>query len=140
MSKTNIVMGQPRYIIKPDKGIVICQIDANGRDWVFDCLDFWNRKFNAKIEKKFNLVSINARKTFTAVARLHRIDVWNETLGKHIAESKCKKKIYNFYKRLYKTILCEITNTDIKDLVRYVDNLTFCEDREENHFKDLIGN
>ena len=140
MSKTNVEISQPRYIVKPEEGIVVCQIDANGRDWVFNHLYFVDRCLASKMCKRFGICSVNTKQTFTAVARLHRIDVWNETLGKHIAESKCKKKIYNFYNRFYRFILQEITNTDIKDLVKYIDNLGFCEAREEKHFKDLIGN
>lgn len=138
MSKTNIKMSQPTYIVKKDDGVIICKIATEGN---------WENFHNlycgfliSKIRKKFHINWIDESLTFTAVVRHHKSDIWNETLGKHIAESKCKKKIYDFYKRLYMTILIEITNTDIKDLVRYVDNLTFCEDREENHFKDLIGN
>ena len=52
--------------------------------------------------------------------------------------SKRLQKIYNFYKRLYKTILDEIVRTDIEDMTRYVDNLTFCELREDNHLKELM--
>ena len=138
MSKTNIKMSQPTYIVKKDDGIIICKITTQGNWAIFRNL--YGGFINTKIRKKFPIHWIDESLTFTAVVRHHKSDVWNETLGKHIAESKCKKKIYNFYKRLYKTILEEITNTDIKDLTRYVDNLEFCEDREEKHFKDLIGN
>ena len=138
MSKTNIKMSQPTYIIKKDDGVIVCNISTKGNDAVFKYLDLID--MHNKLKNRFGISYVNRELNFSSVVRYHKSDVWNETLGKHIAESKCKKKIYNFYKRLYRTILCEITNTDIKDLVRYVDNLTFCEDREENHFKDLIGN
>ena len=139
MSKTNIKMSQPTYIVKKDDGVIICKIATKGNMQSFKSI--WESDYiQNKLRKKLHIGWVDDEITFTAVVRHHKSDVWNETLGKHIAESKCKKKIYNFYKRLYRTILCEITNTDIKDLVRYVDNLTFCEDREEKHFKDLIGN
>ena len=138
MSKTNIKMNQPTYIVKRDDGVIICKITTQGNWKNFHNL--YGGFLISKIRKKFYINWIDGPIIFTAVARHHKSDVWNETLGKHIAESKCKKKIYNFYKRLYKTILIETTNTDIKDLTRCVDNLTFCEDREEKHFKDLIGN
>lgn len=138
MSKTNIKMSQPTYIVKRDDGVIICKITTQG-NWE-NFRNLYSGFIITKIRKKFHINWIDESLIFTAVVRHHKSDVWNETLGKHIAESKCKKKIYNFYKRLYRTILCEITNTDIKDLVRYIDNLTFCEDREEKHFKDLIGN
>lgn len=131
-------MSQPTYIVKRDDGVIICKITTQG-NWE-NFRNLYSGFIITKIRKKFHINWIDESLIFTAVVRHHKSDVWNETLGKHIAESKCKKKIYNFYKRLYRTILCEITNTDIKDLIRYIDNLTFCEDREEKHFKDLIGN
>ena len=130
-------MRQPTYIVKKDDGVIICKITTKGND-IFEYLEVYS--MYKKLKKRFNIAYIDDKLEFTTVVRHHKSDVWNETLGKHIAESKCKKKIYNFYKRLYKIALEEITNTDIKDLVRYVDNLTFCEYREEKHFKDLIGN
>jgi superfamily II RNA helicase len=93
-----------------------------------------------KLKKRFGIFNIEQPLEFISVIRHHKSDVWNETLGKHIAESKCKKKIYNFYYRLYQYIYNEIFSSDIKDLARYVCNLGFCQDREEIHFKDLIGN
>lgn len=137
MSKTNIKMSQPTYIIKKDDGVIICKITTKGN---MNNVAFYKHGLSRKIYKRFHIGYVDSKITFTSVVKHHKSDVWNETLGKHIAESKCKKKIYNFYKRLYKTILEEIIETDIKDLTRYVDNLTFCEDREEKHFKDLIGN
>ncbi len=137
MSKINVKMSQPTYIVKKDDGVIICKIITQGNE-VFKYLSI--PSMYKKLKKRFNIAYIDDELEFTTVVRHHKSDVWNETLGKHIAESKCKKKIYNFYKRLYRTILCEIINTDLKDLSRYVNNLTFCEDREEKHFKDLIGN
>ena len=131
-------MSQPTYIVKKDDGVIICKITAQGNNDIFKYLDTY--PMSRKLKKKFHIAYIDNALNFTTIVHHHKSDVWNETLGKHIAESKCKKKIYNFYKRLYTTIFDEIVNTDIKDLVRYINNLTFCEDREEKHFKDLIGN
>lgn len=137
MSKTNIKMSQPTYIVKKDDGVIICKITTRGNDR-FKYLDM--PSMYKKLKKRFNIAYIDDKLEFTTVVRHHKSDVWNETLGKHIAESKCKKKIYNFYKRLYKFALDEIVRIDIEDMTRHIDNLTFCEDREEKHFKDLIGN
>ena len=132
-------MSQPTYIVKKDDEVIICKITTQGSMKGFK--NIWESYYlQNKLRKKLHISFVENKVTFTAAVRHHKSDVWNETLGKRIAESKCKKKIYNFYKRLYNTILTEIINTDIKDLARYVDNLIFCEDREENHFKDLIGN
>jgi hypothetical protein len=130
-------MSQPTYIVKKDDGVIICKITTQGNE-VFKYLSI--PSMYKKLKKRFNIGYIDDELEFTTVVRHHKSDVWNETLGKHIAESKCKKKIYNFYKRLYKFILDEIVRIDIEDMTRYIDNLTFCELREEKHFKDLIEN
>lgn len=137
MSKTNIRMSQPTYIVKKDDGVIICKITTSGSTESFKSI--WQSDYlQDKFCKKLSIKWIEEETTFTAVARHHKPDVWNEVTGKRIAESKCKKKIYNFYKRLYKTILETVIETDIRDLTRYVDNLTFCEDREEKHLKELM--
>lgn len=130
-------MSQPTYIVKKDDGVIICKITTRGND-VFKYLII--PSMYKKLKKRFNIAYIDDKLEFTTVVRHHKSDIWNETLGKHIAESKCKKKIYNFYKRLYKFALDEIVRMDIEDMTRYIDNLTFCEYREEKHFKDLIEN
>ena len=130
-------MSQPTYIVKKDDGVIICKITTQGN---MNNIAFVSSHVLRHFRNKFNIYAVDSRLIFTAVSKHHKSDVWNEALGKHIAESKCKTKIYNFYKRLYKTILDEIVRTDIEDLTRYVDNLTFCELREDKHFKDLIGN
>ena len=136
MSKTNIRMSQPTYIVKKDDGVIICKITTNGNTESFKII--WESNYlQDKFQKKLPIEWIGEERTFKAVARYHKSDVWNEVTGKRIAESKCKKKIYNFYKRLYKIILKEIIEADVRDLIRYVDNLTLCEDREEKYIKEL---
>ena len=137
MSKINVQMKQPKYIIKPEDGVVICSITANGDNdcygYLYDIL--WN---NPKLRKKYGLEWINNTKVFTAVAKLHKGDKWDEVKGKRIAESKCKRKIYKFYLRLYSNIYNEILNKDIKLLNQHRDNLFYCVNREDNHLKELM--
>ena len=71
MSKINVQMTQPKYIIKPEDGVVICSITANGDNdcygYLYDVL--WD---NPKLRKKYGLEWINNTKVFTAVAKLHK--------------------------------------------------------------------
>lgn len=137
MSKTNIEMSQPTYIVKKDDGVIICKITTSGSMESFKSI--WESEYiQDKLRKRLPIKWIGDELTFKAVVRHHKSDVWNEVTGKRIAESKCKKKIYNFYKRLYKIILKEVIETDIRDLTIYVNNLTFCEDREDKHLKELM--
>ena len=137
MSKTNIKMSQPSFIVKKDDGIIVCKIETKGNTEVFEKLDIY--MMSRKLKKRFNIYSINDTLTFTVVTRHHKSDVWNEIVGKRIAEAKCKRQIYDFYHRIYKFILDEIKKSDIAQLERYVDNLGYCQIREDKHYKDLMG-
>ena len=137
MSKTNIKMGQPSFIVKKDDGVIVCKIETKGNPDVFEHLDIY--MLSRKLKKRFNIYNINDVLTFTVVTRHHKSDVWNEIIGKRIAEAKCKRQIYDFYHRVYKFILDEIKKSDIAQLERYVDNLGYCQIREDKHYKDLMG-
>ena len=137
MSKTNIKMSQPSFIVKKDNGIIVCKIETKGNTEVFEKLDIY--MMSRKLKKRFNIYSINDTLTCTVVTRHHKSDVWNEIVGKRIAEAKCKRQIYDFYHRVYKFILDEIKKFDIAQLERYIDNLGYCQVREDKHYKDLMG-
>lgn len=137
MSKINVQMTQPKYIIKPEDGVVVCSITANGSIICYNHLDDVIG-VNPKLRKKYGLKWTDDTKVFTAVTKLHKGDTWDEIKGKRIAESKCKRKIYEFYLKLYKEIYCEVLNKDIKLLSRHIDNLFYCVNRKNKHIKELI--
>lgn len=137
MSKINVKMTQPKYIIKPEDGVVICSITAKGNN---DCYENLYDIFidNPKFSKKYGIQYIDSTKVFTAVTKLHKGDKWDEVKGKRIAESKCKRNIYKFYLRLYNSVCDEILNKDIKLLNQHIDNLFYCVNREDKHLKELM--
>jgi len=137
MSKINVKMTQPKYLIKPEDGVVICSIAAHGNN---DCYKHICDVLvdNPKLRKKYGLHWIDSGKVFTAVTKLHKGDKWNEIKGKRIAESKCKRKIYEFYLRLYREVLNELLQKGIKLLDQHIDNLVYCVNREDKHLKELM--
>lgn len=137
MSKTNIIMGNPTYFINPEEGIIVCSIKTFGRIWNYPNLTL-NGGLGRRLKKKFNFHLFDEGKTFTAVARLHKEDTWDEVKGKRIAESKCKRKIYDFYSRLYIDMFNEIVKRNIKVLNKHIDNLDYCADREAKHLEKLM--
>ena len=139
MSKTNIKMKKPTYIVKPEDGVVVCSIQACGNmDNYHNLLICYS--LIQKIRKRFHINYVNEWQTFTVVARLHKDDKWDEVTGKRIAESKCKRKIYEFYCRLYSFVIDEILHNDIALFNQYADNLMYCYNRETRHLKELTGN
>ena len=137
MSKINVRMTQPKYIIKPNDGIIVCQIQTNGDARPYKYIEDIVA-CSPKLRKKYSIKWMDDILQFTAVAKLHKEDTWDEIKGKRIAESKCKRKIYEFYLRLYVDIMRELVKTDIKLLNRHSDNLMYCVDREAQHLKELI--
>lgn len=137
MSKINVKLTQPKYIIKPEDGVVICSITAHGDN---DCYRHLCDVIvdNPKLRKMYGLSWIDSTKVFTAVTKLHKGDKWDEIKGKRIAESKCKKNIYKFYLRLYNDVYDMILNKDIKLLNQHRDNLFYCLNRENKHLKELM--
>ena len=140
MSKINIKMSQPTYIVKKDDGVVICKITTQGCDDKFPYLDLWSVKLSKKLQKKYGISCMTRSLDFTAVARLHKGDTWDEVKGKRIAESKCKRNIYGFYLRLYDFVINEILHNDIALFNQYTDNLMYCAQRENKHLKELMNN
>lgn len=139
MSKTNIKMKKPTYIVKPEDGVVVCSIQACGNADDYPNI-FIGKHVTQKVRKRFHIHYIDEWQTFTVVVRLHKEDTWDEVVGKRIAESKCKRKIYEFYLRLYDFVVNEITHNDIVLLNQYTDNLMYCVHRETKHLKELTGN
>ena len=132
MSKTNVkVISSPEYIVNREKGVIICKMVVE--------LDYYPAMKSStyrRLNKKF--YDWNCRKTFTAVAKHHKSDVWNEVLGKRIDESKCKMKIYKYYSRVMLAIANELRM--IMDTYNYYEiNLAYAYKRENNHLKDLMG-
>ncbi len=137
MSKTNIKMQKPTYIVKPKDGIVVCSIQACGNMDNYHNLLICHSLIQ-KVRKRFHINYINEWKTFTVVVRLHKDDKWDEVKGKRIAESKCKRKIYEFYLRLYAFVINEILHNDITLFDQCIDNLMYCAHREAQHLKELM--
>ena len=137
MSKINVKMTQPKYIIKPEDGVVVCSITAQGSNNCYkNIYDVFVN--NPKLKKKYRLDWMDSYKVFTAVAKLHKGDKWDEIKGKRIAESKCKRNIYKFYLRLYNDIYDKIMHEDIILLNRHLSNLCYCLNREDDHLKELM--
>lgn len=136
MSKTNLKMEKPTYIINHEKGAVVCSIEVCSN--IYDYPNLFISGLTQKISKKFHINWVNQPQTFTAVAKLHKEDTWDEIKGKRIAESKCKRKIYKFYCRLYDFVISEIMHNDIALFNQHTDNLAYCFNRENVHLKELM--
>lgn len=134
MSKTNVIMNPPKYIIKKDKGIIICKIYTISDITLYKNIDY--NQIDSKLKKLFSH-KFEDTIVFTAVAKCSKHDEYNELIGKRIAESKCKRKIYNHYLKVYQQ-LYNMLIQDINIISYNINNLYNCLQKEEQHSKDLM--
>lgn len=131
--KTRIQMTKPEFIVKEEDGIVVCKISAraNFAD-IMPTLSVYSNLF-----RQFGMVFIDDERSFTSIAKLHKSDKWNEVQGKRIAESKCKRKIFDFYSRVYKHFI-SLCNKDLDAFKKIMYNTTNAMHIEDNHLKELM--
>lgn len=132
--KTRIQMTKPEFIVKDKDGIVVCKI---GTKATFADIMSVLQIYKMDIFKQFKISFIDEDLYFTAITKLHDSDKWDEIKGKRIAESKCKRKIFNFYSRVYNHFisLCE---RDLDTFKKIIANTTKAMCIEDNHLKELM--
>lgn len=136
MSKTNLKLTKPSYIVKKEEGVVVCKIEAQGTEF-WNTLYFDYYKMKNKL-RRLDIKGIDDPLIFTAVAKLNPGDTWDETLGKRIAESKCKRAIF----RTYTKVMQEYENALKDELTRTINvrnNIGMAMGKEGHHLMELIG-
>ena len=114
-----------------------------------DCQYFINNETvvcRIKVNVNFNISSCCAIgvgvmqedciRTFTGKAKVSHGDKYDEKLGMHIAESKAKKKAYNYTKRQLAKILKNKRNF-LNNVERYYQQMVKLEEREIEHVAKL---
>lgn len=135
--KTHIKLSEPIYKIDEEAGEISCYIAAQAKLEIFNYIFFDNIPMYKKLMNKFQLGGYDEIKSFTGIARLKE-DKWNETLGKRIAESKCKRSIYGFYSKVFDFIGNEI-DKELTVLDQTWSTLLAAKNTEEKHFEQLTG-
>lgn len=135
--KTHIKLSEPQYTIDKDAGEISCYIEAQAQLEIFNFLFFNNIPMYKKLMNKFQMAGYDEPVSFRGVARL-KDDEWDETLGKRVAESKCKRSIYSFYKKVFEFIADEI-ESELNTLDKIWNTVWTAEMIEARHFKQLTG-
>lgn len=136
--KTHIKLSEPEYIINVETREISCYIEAQAQLEIFNFLFFDNVSMYKKLMKKFQMTGYDDFVGFTGVARIKDGDIWDETLGKRIAESKCKRSIYQFYKKVFRFIWQQLMN-ELCEFDCILDAVWTANNTEEKHFKQLTG-
>lgn len=126
--RTNLVIGNPHYIIKEEEGIIVCTISA-----VVKHMAGSHAVINMK---KCPIKSSDLSFTVKAVAKCHNEDNFSVTKGKRIAESRCKAKLFNkaykFYFYLYEKYMLKAAES-----LRYFTNNKTLWMKESDHINEL---
>lgn len=130
-------MSKPQYIVKAEDGIVVCKISTYSKILDLCPLRYDDTNMDIRLKRKYDIYNPYCELTFTAIANLHKKDTWDETLGKRIAESKCKRKIYSFYHRVYTDIIQYVLN-NVGLMNQATDATFFAAEREDKHLKELM--
>lgn len=114
-----------RYTVVKNKGIVKCTVD-NCRN---DAIDNFNRKFLSTATSDLWVLAYESEKfvmpnKFTAVARCHPEDEFDEEAGKRIAFAKLNKKYHRSVDRHLANIMTALDNT-LKTMDKYFEKRTF---------------
>ena len=141
---------EPEFKINKDKRTVACyaKIRINGlsnhfrgftkgHDYETENYDIEN--FILGDLYSHGLIPYNYPKSFfvSAVAKCSNDDVFNESLGKHIAETKLRVYIYNIMRNINCSALKYIKQLEDR-CTDAVIKTKFLLDRENNHLKELI--
>jgi len=142
--KINVKQKDCKFIVKPDERMVICVIDG---EWVRDLLTDFIRDFDFndfqffttyKFDKKLELP-----RSFIGKAVCADEDEWDENLGRKIAYSRAKNKLYtSFFKRA--NLYVQAVDRRLNDVINRFNDLGASLDEnkralEENIEKHLQG-
>lgn len=132
--KSKVFIMDKKFIVNKDKGIVICKL-LYGIDFTYKLFDdFIDRRLYSK---KFPDVDCNLDFTVVGKAKCHGNDVFDETLGKSIAEGKAKCKMFNKISAIFSEIgrnVNKIVDGCNDETYRYGD----LANRENSHVNNLI--
>lgn len=124
-NKLKLAFKEPQYIINKKKNTVTC---------ILNCIYAYNLYDHMPPQKNYNYRS----KCFIAcgVARCNSKDIFDEVIGKRIAESKAKTKAYFIYTKKLQNIKKLLLKS--QQVIDY--NISVMSDfinREEKHYKLL---
>lgn len=107
--KNKVNISNREFKVFPEKGIIVCILQC---DTQIEDFPFWYI-FEHKLWKRLHKVDHMGRFTVTAKAKCGENDVFDEVIGKRIAESRAKCKAYATASKLwniYKTKLYEMAD------------------------------
>lgn len=132
--KTNVVTDS-KFIVKPEDGIVVCIMDAvinlDALQKIYYVVDtpWW--------KKKAPMVDTLGRVRVVAKAKCGPKDTFDEALGKKIAESRAKQKVFKIANNVWSSILDKL-NIEVSIAQMMAENTKEMCKIEKKHTSELI--
>lgn len=132
--KSKVIIHEKRVIVNTDKKVVVCKLTC-GIEFVYQ--PFYEVITRRLFFKKFPNVDCNMSFTVVGKAKCHGADVFDEALGKSIAEGKAKCKMFNKASAIFSEI-----GRNVNKIVDGCDDETYrygdLANRENDHVNSLI--
>lgn len=132
-AKTKIRVLKTDYFVKPNN-VVVCvlafELGANPKYWLdyTGCYKLLKRFPDLQVDKEYFVVK--------GVAKCRKDDNYNETLGKRIAESKAKVKMFKKAEQIYH-YAATLMEERIKECNKYASNCGIVGYNENLHVEEL---
>lgn len=132
--KNGVKIEEINYIINPEKRIIICIMQCwIDYDKTLPEVDIYRHMW----EKKLPHIGRNGTFTVKAIARCSKEDVFNENIGKKLAESRANLKAFNIAAKFYNVIYSYYITCAYKIFIGKTILMKSVES-EENYLKTLI--
>ena len=119
---------EPNYMINKEKGVVICILECGFDQSIFNPLESYGFISTKNIFPYWKVKGI---------AKLHPDDVFNETIGRRIAESKAKQKAYKKGANILSSMVKNFDRAST-ELIYTIHFLSEKESFEVEHYNTLV--
>lgn len=133
--KNGITIVKTKFFVNPEQKVVICELNCS--------MQIHKHPANYSIpmgwwDKQFPNINYCGDFTVKAKARCNDSDDFNEEIGKHIAESRAKYKMFRIAGRIW-----NICNSNLKRMAnecsKSAKKCIYAQEEEKVHIQDLIN-
>lgn len=123
--------GDPQFFVNRERGTVACKIRS-----------YINLPLELRLLSNYFIFKHNGRErinyfTTVGVAKLHEGEVWNEELGRRLAEGKAKKQAYTAGFNFINNVLVDVVK-DLRSAVEFRASMETLREHEVEHLNELV--
>ena len=133
--KNRVNITQTKFYVNASQGIVVCVLQVNMQLRKHPSYETFDED---SFMKKLPFVSRQGTFEVKGISKCNVDDVFNEELGKRIAESRAKSKAYTIAAKVYECLSDDLLK-ESEALTESMAACLFAGDVEDDHIKELIG-